>query len=55
MLIKSLDAALADGDPIRAIIRGTATNSDGGTTGLTVPNQAAQEALCTSISKDLIL
>jgi acyl transferase domain-containing protein len=46
-----LEAALKDGDPIRAVIRGTATNSDGGTTGLTVPSQVAQEALSKLFSR----
>src|SRR5258708_880268 len=31
--LKRLDDALRDGDPIRAVIRGTATNSDGRTPG----------------------
>lgn len=39
-------AAIRDGDVIRAVIRGTAVNSDGrGTGGITLPNKAAQEAL----------
>jgi acyl transferase domain-containing protein len=29
VLLKRLDAALADGDPIRAVIRGSAVNNDG--------------------------
>ncbi|EAW08895.1 type I polyketide synthase [Aspergillus clavatus NRRL 1] len=45
LILKPLDAALRDGDPIRAIIRGTATNHDGKTPGIALPNQAAQEDL----------
>ncbi|KAJ5753204.1 Acyl transferase/acyl hydrolase/lysophospholipase [Penicillium odoratum] len=36
--------SLRDGDPVRAIIRGTATNSDGWTPGIASPNGEAQEA-----------
>jgi len=43
--IKSLGDALRDGNPIRAIIRSTATNSDGKGQSLVVPNGNAQEAL----------
>ncbi|KAJ6028403.1 Acyl transferase/acyl hydrolase/lysophospholipase [Penicillium herquei] len=44
VILKSLDAAIRDGDPIRAIIRGTATNSDGWTPGIASPNGEAQVA-----------
>src|SRR5207249_9406693 len=37
--------ALADGDRILAVIRGTAINQDGRSSGLTVPNGPAQEAV----------
>lgn len=43
--IKRLDDALRDGDPIRGVIRGTATNFDGKTIGITNPNSDAHEAL----------
>ncbi|KAJ5797279.1 polyketide synthase [Penicillium pulvis] len=36
--VKRLDDALRDGDPIRSIIRGTATNSNGRTPGITQPS-----------------
>jgi len=45
VILKSLGQALADGDPIRAVIRGTGVNSDGRTTGLSLPNREAQAAL----------
>ncbi|KAI0406775.1 acyl transferase domain-containing protein, partial [Xylaria palmicola] len=43
--LKRLDDALRDGSPIRAVIRGTASNCDGRTPGLTKPNVDAHEAL----------
>ncbi|KAI2635455.1 acyl transferase domain-containing protein [Xylaria nigripes] len=43
--VKRLDDALRDGNPIRAVIRGTASNCDGKTLGLTKPGSAAHEAL----------
>src|SRR5207249_4894601 len=45
VVLKRLTDALADGDAIRALIRGTAVNQDGRSSGLTVPNGPAQEAL----------
>lgn len=45
VLLKPLNRALADGDRIYAVIRGTAVNQDGRTPGMTVPSQEAQEAL----------
>ena len=45
VILKPLGQALADGDPIRAVIRGTGVNSDGRTTGLSLPNRDAQAAL----------
>lgn len=44
VLLKPLSAALADGDQIYALIRGTACNQDGHSEGITVPNGEAQEA-----------
>ena len=43
VIIKPLSRAQADGDPIYALIRGTAVTQDGHTNGITVPNPAAQE------------
>jgi 3-oxoacyl-(acyl-carrier-protein) synthase len=42
VFVKRLRDALRDGDPIRAVIRGTATNSDGWTAGIGSPDSAAQ-------------
>ncbi|KAG7100701.1 Highly reducing polyketide synthase apmlA like protein [Verticillium longisporum] len=40
--LKRLDDAIRDGDPIRAVIRGSATTGDGRTPSLTQPNPEAQ-------------
>ncbi|WP_058041947.1 type I polyketide synthase [Streptomyces roseifaciens] len=45
VLLKPLPDALADGDRIHAVILGSATNCDGHTTGLALPNAQAQEEL----------
>ena len=45
ILIKKLDDALRDGDPVRAIIRSTAINSDGKSHTMTSPNAESQEQL----------
>ncbi len=44
-MLKPLAAALADGDRVYAVVRGSGVNQDGRTTGMTVPSAAAQEAL----------
>ncbi|KNG81162.1 hypothetical protein ANOM_010856 [Aspergillus nomiae NRRL 13137] len=45
IIIKTLSAAIRDCDSIRAIIRGTATNQDGHTPGISLPSEVAQEML----------
>ena len=45
IVLKRLSDAQADGDQILALIRGSAVNHDGPSSGLTVPNGLAQEAL----------
>ncbi len=45
VLLKSLDRAIADGDHIYGIIRGTSVNHGGKTSGFTVPNPLRQAAL----------
>ncbi|MFG1610664.1 SDR family NAD(P)-dependent oxidoreductase [Actinoplanes sp. NPDC049265] len=52
VLLKLLDRALADGDPVLAVIRGSAVNNDGATDGLTVPDVAAQAAVLTRAYAD---
>ncbi|KAI3391175.1 hypothetical protein diail_7796 [Diaporthe ilicicola] len=44
VLLKRLEDAIRDEDPIRGIIRGTATGSDGWTAGIASPNASAQAA-----------
>ncbi|RFU76193.1 polyketide synthase [Trichoderma arundinaceum] len=41
IFIKKLEDAIRDGDPVRGVIRATATNFDGKTIGITNPNQEA--------------
>ena len=43
VVLKRLTEARADGDRIRAVIRGSAVNQNGAAAGLTVPNGPAQE------------
>ncbi|MDX2929874.1 beta-ketoacyl synthase N-terminal-like domain-containing protein, partial [Streptomyces sp. NRRL_B-16638] len=45
VVLKPLSAALADGNRIHGVIRGTAVNNDGAADGLTVPSGTAQEQL----------
>ncbi|ACA14749.1 Beta-ketoacyl synthase [Methylobacterium sp. 4-46] len=45
VILKRVRDALANGDRIYAVIRGSAVNHDGASSGLTVPNGSAQEAL----------
>ncbi|RTR05127.1 type I polyketide synthase [Halomonas nitroreducens] len=44
-LLKDYDRAVEDGDPILAVVAGSAVNTDGHKQGLTVPNPEAQVAL----------
>jgi len=45
VVLKRLSHALADGDHVVALIRGSAINQDGRSNGLTAPNGLAQQAL----------
>ena len=52
LVLKPLARALADGDPVRAVLLGSAVNSDGATDGLTVPSAAAQaEVVRTAVGR----
>ncbi|KAL1883305.1 Type I Iterative PKS [Diaporthe australafricana] len=46
--VKRLDDALRDGNPVRAVVRGTATNADGKGEGLFAPSAEGHEALIRS-------
>ncbi|WP_333873041.1 thioester reductase domain-containing protein [Methylobacter sp.] len=45
LVLKRLDDALRDGNPVLAVLAGSAVNHDGASSGLTVPNQQAQTEL----------
>ena len=49
VLLKRLDDAIQARSPVRAIIRNTAVNQDGKTTGIIHPNEKAQEELMRSV------
>jgi acyl transferase domain-containing protein/acyl-CoA synthetase (AMP-forming)/AMP-acid ligase II/acyl carrier protein len=52
VILKPLSKAVADGDPIYAVVRGSAVNQDGRSNGLTAPNGQAQEAVLRSAYHD---
>ncbi|HYR82565.1 MAG TPA: SDR family NAD(P)-dependent oxidoreductase [Terriglobia bacterium] len=52
IVLKPLSRAVADGDPIYAVIRGTASNQDGRSSGLAAPNGEAQQAVIMAACKD---
>lgn len=45
VLLKPLERALADGDPVHAVILGTSVNQDGHTNGIMLPGEEAQARL----------
>ncbi|WP_439657532.1 SDR family NAD(P)-dependent oxidoreductase [Lentzea sp. HUAS TT2] len=45
VVLKRLSDALADGDHVHAVIRGSGINQDGATNGITAPSAASQERL----------
>ncbi|WP_344123649.1 type I polyketide synthase, partial [Streptomyces blastmyceticus] len=45
IVLKRLSRAIADGDTVRCVLRGSAVNNDGGGDTLTSPNRPAQEEL----------
>ncbi len=52
LLLRPLDKALAEGDPIHAVILGSAVNQDGASTGMAAPNPAAQAEVIRSAAAD---
>lgn len=51
IILKRLGDALRDCDPIRAVIRGWSTNSDGNTLGISTPDAKSQAACIKSAYK----
>ncbi|MDR0270278.1 SDR family NAD(P)-dependent oxidoreductase [Paenibacillus sp.] len=51
VLLKPLRNALADGDVIHAVIKGSAINNDGASNGITAPDAGAQEELLLNVWK----
>jgi acyl transferase domain-containing protein/thioesterase domain-containing protein/acyl carrier protein/N-acetylglutamate synthase-like GNAT family acetyltransferase len=49
VILKRLDDAIADGDPIHGIIQGSGTNQNGRSNGITAPNGTAEEELIASV------
>lgn len=47
--LKNYEQAVADGDPILALVVGSAVNTDGHKSGLTIPNPHAQAALMAAV------
>lgn len=52
VVLKRLSDAIADGDRIDGVIRGSAINHDGPSTGLTVPNGSAQASVIRAALQD---
>lgn len=52
LALKRLRDAVADGDPVLAVIRGSAVGHDGRTSGFTVPSGPAQEAVIREALED---
>lgn len=52
IVLKPLDHAIRDGDPIQAVIRASLLNQDGRTSGITMPSQSAQVRMIKRIYSD---
>ncbi|WAM29663.1 type I polyketide synthase [Myxococcus sp. NMCA1] len=52
VVLKRLSEAMRDGDPIAAVIRGSAINHDGRSNGLTAPNGRAQQMVIRDALRD---
>lgn len=52
VVLKRLQAAVADGDSIYGVIKGSGVNQDGASNGITAPNGLAQEQLITQVYRD---
>jgi acyl transferase domain-containing protein len=51
LILKPMDQAIKDNDPIRAVITGSGINQDGKTPGITMPNGSAQGKLTSDESQ----
>jgi acyl transferase domain-containing protein len=49
VVLKRLDLAVQDGDPIHAVLAHSGVNHDGRTLGITLPNSDAQASLARSV------
>lgn len=52
VILKPLSRAIADGDEIYAVIKGSAVTQDGKSNGITAPSMAAQEAVLNAALRD---
>ncbi|QIS12391.1 type I polyketide synthase [Nocardia arthritidis] len=52
IILKPLSSAVLDGDRVYAVIRGSATNQDGRTNGITVPSEDAQAQMIVDACRD---
>ncbi|KAF1852053.1 polyketide synthase PksD [Cucurbitaria berberidis CBS 394.84] len=52
LVLKTLHTAIRDGDNIRAVIRGTGSNQDGRTPGITQPSSTSQESLIRQVYRN---
>ena len=53
ILLKPLETALSDGDPVRSVIKGTRLNQDGRTQGITLPSASAQRDNMSALYQEL--
>ena len=53
ILLKPLKAAIADGDTVRSVIKGTRLNQDGRTQGITLPSAKAQQSNIEALYREL--
>lgn len=51
LFLKPYEQAVADGDPIHAVILGTGVNTDGHKSGITIPSSSAQAELMQSVCR----
>lgn len=51
LFLKPYDQAVADGDPIHAVILGTGVNTDGHKSGITIPSASAQAELMQNVCR----